>query len=71
MQHIGGINKRRKDTSLDDWINRIREMLENPDSNALDFVDDFKMNLLRMKFCIYTSRRFKNFTLVRLHRFCI
>ena len=31
-----------KDNSLDEWINRIREMLENPDSNALDFVDDFK-----------------------------
>ena len=38
-KHKGG-----KDTSLDDWINRIREMLENPDSNALDFVDDFKMS---------------------------
>ena len=43
-----------KDTSLDDWINRIREMLENPDSNALDFVDDFKMNLFTDEIFVFT-----------------
>jgi GTP pyrophosphokinase len=43
-----------KDTSLDNWINRIREMLENPDSNAVDFVDDFKMNLFSDEIFIFT-----------------
>lgn len=43
-----------KDTSLDNWINRIREMLENPDSNAVNFVDDFKMNLFSDEIFIFT-----------------
>ena len=43
-----------KDNSLDEWINRIREMLENPDSNALDFVDDFKMNLFSDEIFVFT-----------------
>ncbi len=34
-----------KENSLDVWINNIRELLENPESNALDFIDDFKLNL--------------------------
>src|SRR6187551_1636586 len=28
------------ESALDEWIGRIREMLENPESNALDFIDD-------------------------------
>ena len=43
-----------KDNSLDEWINRIREMLENPTSNAVDFVDDFKMNLFTDEIFIFT-----------------
>jgi len=43
-----------KDNSLDEWINRIREMLENPDSNAVDFVDDFKMNLFSDEIFVFT-----------------
>ena len=43
-----------KDNSLDEWINRIRELLENPDSNALDFVDDFKMNLFSDEIFVFT-----------------
>jgi len=32
------------DNGLDQWIQKVREMLSNPESNALDFLDDFKMN---------------------------
>ena len=38
-----------KESNLDNWINRIRELLENPDANAIDFVDNFKMNLFTRK----------------------
>ncbi|MFI5205172.1 MAG: RelA/SpoT family protein, partial [Flavobacteriales bacterium] len=33
------------ESALDQWLLKIREMLENPDSDALDFIDDFKLNL--------------------------
>jgi GTP pyrophosphokinase len=43
-----------KESNLDNWINRIRELLENPDSNAIDFVDNFKMNLFSEEIFIFT-----------------
>ncbi|MEX0968654.1 MAG: bifunctional (p)ppGpp synthetase/guanosine-3',5'-bis(diphosphate) 3'-pyrophosphohydrolase [Bacteroidia bacterium] len=33
------------ETGLEEWIRKIRELLENPEANALDFLDDFKLNL--------------------------
>ena len=30
------------ESGLDIWLNRIREVLDNPSSNALDFIDEFK-----------------------------
>ncbi|MBC8306285.1 MAG: bifunctional (p)ppGpp synthetase/guanosine-3',5'-bis(diphosphate) 3'-pyrophosphohydrolase, partial [Pelagibacterales bacterium] len=30
-----------KENSLDTWIEKIRELLTNPESNAIDFIDDF------------------------------
>lgn len=39
---------------LDEWITRIREMLENPESNALDFIDDFKLNLFADEIFVFT-----------------
>ena len=34
-----------KEGNLDDWITQIRELLENPESNAVDFLEEFKLNL--------------------------
>jgi GTP pyrophosphokinase len=42
------------ETALDEWINRIREMLESPESNALDFIDDFKLNLFADEIFVFT-----------------
>ena len=41
---------------LDKWIKRIRELLENPDSNALEFLDDFKMNLFASEILVFTPK---------------
>ena len=41
---------------LDQWINQIREMLESNDGNALEFVDDFKMNLFAEEIYVFTPR---------------
>lgn len=43
-------------TSLDEWINRIREVLETNDGNAIDFVDEFKMDLMADEIYIFTPR---------------
>ncbi len=43
-------------SSLDDWINRIREVLETNDGNAIDFVDEFRMDLMADEIYIFTPR---------------
>ncbi len=44
------------DNGLDLWIQKVRDMLRNPDSNALDFLDDFKMNLFSDEIFIFTPK---------------
>jgi len=43
-----------KENSLDKWIDNIRELLENPETNAIDFIDDFKLNLYSGEIYIFT-----------------
>ena len=43
-----------KESSLDSWIEKIRDLLENPESNAIDFIDDFKLNLYSGEIYIFT-----------------
>ncbi len=42
--------------ALDDWISRIRETLQNPDPSALDFIDDFKLNLFSKEIFVFTPK---------------
>ncbi len=42
------------ESALDEWIEKIRELLESPESNALDFIDDFKLNLFADEIFIFT-----------------
>lgn len=44
------------DSGLDQWIQKVREILSNPESNAMDFVDDFKMNLFSDEIFIFTPK---------------
>ncbi|PST82210.1 RelA/SpoT family protein [Pedobacter yulinensis] len=44
------------DNGLDQWIQKVREMLSNPEANALDFIDDFKMNLFSDEIFIFTPK---------------
>jgi GTP pyrophosphokinase len=41
---------------LEEWLRKIRESLSNPDSNALDFVDDFKLNLFAEEIFVFTPK---------------
>ncbi len=40
--------------ALDEWLGNIRDMLKNPDSNALDFINDFKLNLFADEIYVFT-----------------
>lgn len=44
------------ESALDEWIGRIRELLENPEPNALDFIDDFKLNLFAEEIYVFTPK---------------
>ena len=35
----------KSESGMDEWLKSIREILENPDLNAVDFMDEFKLNL--------------------------
>lgn len=41
---------------LEQWLGRVREMLESPDANALEFLDDFKLNLFADEIFVFTPR---------------
>ena len=43
-------------TALDQWIQKVRDVLSSPESNALDFLDDFKMNLFSDEIFIFTPK---------------
>jgi guanosine-3',5'-bis(diphosphate) 3'-pyrophosphohydrolase len=43
-----------QESSLDTWLNRIRDMLETNNGEALDFIDDFKLNLFSDEIFVFT-----------------
>lgn len=43
-----------KEDNLESWINRLQEALENPDTNAVDFVEQFKLNLYSKEIFVFT-----------------
>jgi GTP pyrophosphokinase len=45
-----------EDTELDKWLQTITEILENPDPNALDFLDTIKMNLFTSEIFVFTPK---------------
>ena len=44
------------ESELDKWLKTIKELLENPDPNAIDFMDTFKMNLFSSEIFIFTPK---------------
>ena len=42
------------ENGLEEWLNRLQEVLEDSDSNALDFVEDFKLNLYSTEIFVFT-----------------
>ncbi len=45
-----------EENSLDKWLNLLKETLENQESNAVDFVEDFKLNLYSKEIYVFTPK---------------
>jgi GTP pyrophosphokinase len=45
-----------EESGLDVWLNLLKEALENSESSAVDFVEDFKMNLYSKEIYIFTPK---------------
>lgn len=43
-----------KDSNLDDWLNKLQEALENQEADAVDFVEQFKLNLYAKEIFVFT-----------------
>jgi len=46
----------KSENGLDEYLNSIREILENPELNAVDFIDDFKLNLYNKEVFVFTPK---------------
>ena len=44
------------ESSIDEWLGRIREIMENSDANALEFINDFKLNLFSEEIFVFTPK---------------
>ena len=42
--------------SLDAWVAKLQEALENPETNAVDFVEEFKLNLYSKEIFVFTPK---------------
>jgi GTP pyrophosphokinase len=45
-----------EEDGLDEWLNRLQEALENSEANAVDFVEQFKLNLYSKEIFVFTPR---------------
>ena len=49
-------NNTTEENSLEIWLNQLKEALENSNNNAVDFVEDFKLNLYAKEIYIFTPK---------------
>jgi GTP pyrophosphokinase len=49
-----GIGK--SDSDMDKWLNRIKEVLQNPNTNALEFLDQFHAGLVSSEIFVFTPK---------------
>ena len=45
-----------KESGIDGWLNRLQEVLESKDSSAIDFVENFKLNLYAEEIFVFTPK---------------
>ena len=45
-----------EEKTMEEWLNRLQEALENSESNAVDFVEQFKLNLYAKEIFVFTPQ---------------
>ncbi len=45
-----------QEDGLEEWVNKLQEALENPEINAVDFVEQFKLNLYSKEIFVFTPQ---------------
>jgi guanosine-3',5'-bis(diphosphate) 3'-pyrophosphohydrolase len=45
-----------KDSGIEDWIRKVRELIENNDFSALEFVNEFRQNLFSEEVFVFTPK---------------
>ena len=45
-----------KELGIEEWLNRLQEALENSNGNAVDFVEEFKLNLYAKEIFVFTPK---------------
>ncbi|MDP2087774.1 MAG: RelA/SpoT family protein [Flavobacteriaceae bacterium] len=48
------VDSKETESGLEGWLNRLRESLENNESSAIDFLEDFKLNLYAKEIYVFT-----------------
>ena len=56
MLHTINIKKEIQKTHLDTWINKLQEALESNETNAVDFVEQFKLNLYSKEIFVFHQK---------------
>ena len=46
--------EKEQDENLESWIGKLQEVIENPESNAVEFVEQFKLNLYSKEIFVFT-----------------
>ncbi len=49
-------NKEKGDVELDDWLNKLQEALGSQDVSAVDFVEEFKLNLYAKEIFVFSPK---------------
>lgn len=44
------------ETDFDMWLANVREVLENPETSSVDYIDDFKLNLYNKEVFVFTPK---------------
>ena len=52
----GEANQETSDFEVDNWLKKVREIIENPDANAIQFLDDFHKELTTADIFVFTPK---------------
>lgn len=54
--HFKYKQNQKNESGLESWLNKLKETLENHNMNAVDFVEDFKLNLYAKEIYVFTPK---------------